>query len=169
MKWHRRGNELYLMLCLSPPMPSEIQKLVKRINTKYWWHVTPADPLAYQKRGKFFASTYSEAEFYGRPNNEPEKVCIRAPLVGDSNTVEKRLLGKVEGFDGMSISRRLALDAKMRKIALRKGYDCIVILSHGGYRRFRGEGKMPRSIELNVIDLGCLKTSANPNGIVRST
>ena len=150
-------------------MPIKIQKLVKRINAKYWWHVTPTDPLAYQKRGKFFASTYSEAEFYGRPNDEPEKVLVRAPLVGDSNTVEKRLLGKVEGFDGMSVSRRLAVDAKMRKIAERKGYDCIVILSHGGYKRFRGEGKIPRSIELNVIDLGCLKTSSNSCRALRTT
>ncbi len=144
-------------------MAIDMQELIKHINRKHWWHVTPVDPLAYQKRGKFFASTYSEAEFYGRPNDEPEKVFISAPLVGDANTVERRLLGKVEGFDGMAAERRLALDAKMRKIALQKGYDSIVVLAQTGLKRFRKEGKIPRNIELNVIDLRCLKTSMKYN------
>jgi hypothetical protein len=141
-------------------MPINVQKLVEYINRKNWWHVSPVDPLAYQKRGKFLASTYSEAEFYGRPNDEPERVFIRTPLVGDPNTVERKLLGKVEGFDGMNINRRLALDAKMRRNALQKGYDSIVILAPGRYKKFRSDGKIPRSIELNIIDFRCLKSSA---------
>jgi hypothetical protein len=64
-------------------MPIDVQKLVEHINRKNWWHVTPVDPLAYQKRGKFLASTYSDAEFYGRPNDEPEKVFYQ-------NTVGRR-------------------------------------------------------------------------------
>jgi hypothetical protein len=145
-------------------MPIDIQKLVDYINRKFWWHVTPVDTLAYQKRGKFFSSTYPRAEFYGRPNDEPEKVSIRAPLVGDANTVEIRLLGKVEGFDGMGVKHRLALDARMKRIALRKGYDSIVVLAIPGYKKFRKEGNIPRSIELNVVDLRCLKYPAKPNG-----
>jgi len=134
-----------------------MQKLVKHINRKNWWHVTPRDPLAYQKRGKFFASTYTGAEFYGRPNDEPEKVCIKAPLVGNKNTVERRLMGRVLGFDGMGVQNRLALDARMKRLALRRGYDSIVVLAIPAYKKFRQEGKIPRNIELNVIDLRCLK------------
>jgi len=84
--------------------------------------------------------------------------------VGDANTVEIRLLGKVEGFDGMGVKRRLALDARMKKIALRKGYDSIVVLAQTGLKRLRTEGKIPRSIELNVVDLRCLKSPLKPNG-----
>lgn len=145
-------------------MQVDTQELVNYINRKYWWHVTPVDRLGYQKRGKFFSSTYTRAEFYGRPNDEPERVSIKKPLVGDANTVEIRLLGKVKGFDGMSIQRRLALDARMKRIALRKGYDSIIVFAETGLKRFRKEGKIPRNIELNVVDLSCLKSPLKPNG-----
>lgn len=145
-------------------MQIDTKKLVKYVNRKDWWHVTPVDPLAYKKRGKFFSSTYARAEFWGRPNDVPEKVCIKKPLVGDANTVEVRLLGKVKGFDGMSIHSRLALDARMKRIALHKGYDSIIVLAETGLKRFRKEGKIPRNIELNVVDLRCAKSSLKPNG-----
>jgi len=90
-------------------MQTNTKRLVDYINRKHWWHVTP---LAYQKRGKFFASTYSEAEFWGRPNHEPERVCINNPFVGDNNTVERKLLGKVASHDGMGAKQRFAVDAK---------------------------------------------------------
>ena len=144
---------------LNLPVRIEMQKLIAHINRKNWWHVTPRDPRAYWKRGKFLASTYAEAEFYGRPNNQPEKVCICSPLVGDKNTIEKRLLGRVIGFEGMAVKRRLALDARMKRIALQKGYDSIAVLAIPHYKKFRTEGKIPRSIELNVQDLHCLKSS----------
>jgi hypothetical protein len=40
-------------------------KIVALVNRKAWWHVPPQDPMAYGKRGKFFASSFSEVEFYG--------------------------------------------------------------------------------------------------------
>jgi hypothetical protein len=55
-------------------MPNDLQKLIKHINRKDWWHVRPADPRAYEKRGKFFTSSFGEAEFYGRPDDVPERV-----------------------------------------------------------------------------------------------
>ena len=128
-----------------------MQKLVDYINSKHWWHVTPVDPLAYQKRGKFFSHSFARAEFWGRPNDEPEKVSIRNPIVGDNNTVERKLLGRVESFDDMGTPKRFALDAKMYKAALKKGFDSIVVLSPIGFQQLRQEGKIPRSIELNVI------------------
>ncbi len=81
--------------------------------------------------------------------------------MGDASTVEIRLLGKVKGFDGMGVKRRLALDARMKRIALRKGYDSIVVFAQTGLKKFRKEGKIPRSIELKVIDLRGLKSSPN--------
>lgn len=79
----------------------------------------------------------TRAEFYGRPNDEPEKVSIKKPLVGEASTVERRLLGKVEDFDGIGVKRHLALDARMKKIALRKGYDSIIVLAETGLKHFR--------------------------------
>jgi len=48
------------------------EKLVAHVNRKGWWHVPPRDPTAYGKRGKFFASSFREAEFWGRPLDEPQ-------------------------------------------------------------------------------------------------
>ena len=68
-------------------MRDHIQTLIARVNRKSWWHVKPAEASAYRKRGKFLASTFQEAEFYGRPGDCPEKVTIASPVVGDNDTV----------------------------------------------------------------------------------
>lgn len=138
-------------------MRDEMQMLIKHINRKDWSHVTPQDPRAYQERGKFFASTYVDAEFYGRPNDVPEKVSISTPLVGTNATIERRLFGRVVSHLDMEIKRRFALDAKMRKAALQQGYDSIVLMSQTCYRHFRKAGKIPRNIELNVLNLRCMR------------
>jgi hypothetical protein len=57
-------------------------KLVARINRKDWWHVPPAAPKAYQQRGKFLASTFREAEFWGRPLDTPIRVRVINPIIG---------------------------------------------------------------------------------------
>jgi hypothetical protein len=36
------------------------EKLIAHVNRKQWWHVPPADPDAYAKRGKFLASSFRE-------------------------------------------------------------------------------------------------------------
>lgn len=144
-------------------MRDELHELIKYINRKQWWHVTPEDPRAYEKRGKFLASTYREAEFYGRPNDKPDKVVIRVPLVGTNATIERRLFRKVVSHPNIIVERRIALDAKMRRAALRKGFDSIVLMSDSSYKRFCKDGKIPRSIELNVLDLRCM-TTPKPDG-----
>jgi len=73
-----------------------IEKVIQRINRKDWWQATPVDPSSYSKRGKFLASTYREAEFWGRPNNAPERVTVKNPLIGDEKTIERTLLGRYE-------------------------------------------------------------------------
>jgi hypothetical protein len=51
----------------------------------------------------------------------------------------------------MSIKERFALDAKMKKSALAKGYDSIVLMTAKGFSDFRNVGKLPRSLELNIL------------------
>jgi hypothetical protein len=112
-------------------MRNDLQTLINHINRKDWWHVKPADPIAYEKRGKFFTSSFVEAEFYGRPNDAPEKVTITSPVVGDNDTIERKLLGRVESYPEMTVRRRFAVDAKLCRAALRKGYDFIVLMTNG--------------------------------------
>lgn len=115
------------------------------------------DIRAYQKRGKFFASSFREAEFYGRPNDQPERVSIVSPLIGDNDGIERKLLGKVESHSEITVHKRLSLDAKLRRAALRMGFDSIVLLTAPALNALRKEGKIPRSIELNVLNLDCLR------------
>lgn len=115
------------------------------------------DTRAYEKRGKFLASSFREAEFYGRPHDIPERVAIAAPVVGDDHYIETTLIGRVESAPNMSVPKRLALDARLRGAALRKGFDSIVLLTPIGFRQFKNKGRIPRSMELNVVELRCLK------------
>jgi len=147
---------------VSATMKANIRKLVHHINRKVWWHVKPDDAKSYEKRGKFLSSSFGEAEFYGRPAGIPERVRISRPLVGDNNSVERTLLGRVESSPDITVPKRLALDARLRRAALRQGYDSIALMTASGFRKFMNEGKVPRSIELNVLDLRCL-TSAEHN------
>lgn len=138
-------------------MAIDMEKLVRHINRKYSWHVTPEDPTAYKKRGKFLASTYKDAEFYGRPNDQPEKVEVKSPLVGDEETIAQ-ILRVPPQHAGMTIEQIARHDAKWKRAALAKGYDSIVLLTPESLRKFRSEGKLPRSIELNILELSCLKS-----------
>lgn len=136
-----------------------VQRIIDHVGRKQWWHVPPRDPVAYKKRGKFYASTYQEAEFWGRPLDQPERVQVHRPLVGDEITVELELFGSPitpeKEWEDMepskAIQERFRLDAQIKAIAQRKGYDSIVLMSPSGYARFRANGRMPRSIELNVF------------------
>jgi len=125
-------------------------KLVSHVNRKQWWHVLPADPDAYQKRGKFLASSFGEAEFYGRPLDEPEKVTIARPLVGDERTISKAL-GIPPQRDGMPLRQIAAHDAVWRNAALKKGFDSILLMSPRCFVEFKASGKLPRSLELNIL------------------
>jgi len=133
------------------------QKLIRHVNRKRWWHVPPQDAAAYSKRGKFFASSFSEAEFYGRPSDIPERVTIARPLVGDERTIA-RVLRIPPQREGMSLEAIAGHDELWRNAALAKGFDSIVLMSEEGFQKFEKEGKIPRSIELNILDLRCLGT-----------
>jgi len=130
-------------------------KLISRINRKDWWHVPPSDPQAYEKRGMFLTSTFREAEFWGRPLDSPIRVRVQNPIIGDEALIETELLGERSEFPGHDSPKllewRWKLDAKLKKAAENKRYDSIVLLSPSGYAKFIAEGKLPLSIELNLL------------------
>lgn len=128
-------------------------KLIAYVNRKSWWHLPPMDSKAYAKRGKFLASTYAEAQFYGlfgtgRPLEQ--RVKIAKPLVGDEKKIA-RVLGIPPQYDGMTIEQMAAHDAKWRNAALRKGFDAILLMAPVTFAEWKKSGKIPRSLELNVL------------------
>ena len=137
--------------------------LIKYIARKEWWHVPPRDPDAYQKRGKFYSSTFGEAEFYGRPG-EPERVTVQNPLVGDEAFIEKTLFQHrySEPFNDMSgqalLDARFDLDARIKAAAIEKGYDTVILMAPCKFAEYLVSGKIPRSLELNIL----MVQKANP-------
>jgi hypothetical protein len=73
--------------------------------------------------------------------------------VGDDSIIEKALFGRVDSDPNMSIERRLVLDARLRRAALQKGFDCIVLLTPKSFQAFSRHGTIPRSIELNILNI----------------
>lgn len=129
-------------------------RLVAHVNRKQWWHSPPIDPKAYEKRGMFLSSSFAECEFYGRPLDEPKQVVVAKPLVGDEKAIERKLFGHlVTNFEEepRSIAEIQALDSERKRLALKKGYDSIVLMSPKCFTEWKSTGKIPRSIELNIL------------------
>jgi hypothetical protein len=127
------------------------QKTVAHVNRKAWWHVPPRDLRGYKKRGKFLASTFKEAEFWGRPLDEPQRVLIARPLLGDEQTIEKKLFGRRLSTSDITMEERWRLDAKVKQTALAHGYDSVVLMTPKAFAELKRKGKIPRSLELNVF------------------
>jgi hypothetical protein len=134
---------------------SKRRALIAKINRKNWWHVPPSDPKAYEKRGKFYSSTFQESMFWGRPLDAPQRVEVKNPVVGDELEVWRVLFGaplKVPDLNSPRLLQwRWKVDSQMKRAALRKGYDAIAIMSPSGFRKFK-EGRLPSSVELNVLN-----------------
>lgn len=133
--------------------------LLQKLNTSDWWHVPPCDPDAYKKRGKFLASTFLQAEFYGRPSDNPERVNVVNPLFGFSDSeILVKLFGKRKARKYLNYilnaenfyEARIELDAKMYKQAKAMGFDAIVLMTPQGKKALL-KGRKPNSIELNLI------------------
>jgi hypothetical protein len=131
---------------------SPYEMLVAHVNRKNWWHVPPVDPAAYMKRGKFYSVSFAAAEFWGRPLNEPERVKISKPLIGDEKGIAK-VLGIPPQHDGMTLEQIAEHDAKWRNAALKKGFDAIVLMSPKCFAEWKITGRIPRSLELNVLNV----------------
>jgi hypothetical protein len=76
------------------------------------------------------------------------------PLVGDEATIERKLFGKVVSTWELTVIQRFSLDAKMKRAALAKGYDSILLMDRGSFVRLKATGKIPRSLELNILCVG---------------
>ena len=150
---HAEPGESVMNAATRPKPSAHIERLIQRVNRKDWWHVPPVDPFSYSKRGKFLSSTYREAESYGRPSNTPERVTVRNPLIGDEKTIETVLLGKpvVRNPKAALATEQFAIDAKLYKAGRARGYDAIVLLSPANFDKFKTQGKIPLSIELNLL------------------
>jgi hypothetical protein len=140
-------------------------RLVAHVNRKSWWHVPPVDPEAYKRRGKFYSVSFAAAEFWGRPLDEPEKVKIAKPLVGDEKSIA-RVLDILPQHEGMTLEQIAAHDAKWRNAALKKGYDAILLMSAKCFAEWKTTGKIPRSLELNILDVsvGCGSQQSGEKG-----
>jgi hypothetical protein len=134
------------------PMKKEFyRKLIAHVNRKHWWHVPPRDTAAYRKRGKFLASSFSEAEFWGRPLDQPQRVSIVRPLVGDEQTIEETLFGQRLSRDDISLDERWRFDARIKKAALAHGYDSVLLMTPKAFIELKTKGRVPRHMELNVF------------------
>jgi hypothetical protein len=87
---------------------------------------------------------------------------VKNPLIGDEETIERTLLGRYESKSWPDLDehiaagkpfaeRRYALDANLYKAGRAKGYDAIVLLSPSNFAKFKSEGRIPLSIELNLL------------------
>ena len=121
------------------------EKLIARIIRKDWLHIPPSDPQASQLCGMFLASTFREAEFWGRFLDTPIRVNIGNPLIGDEDAIQTELYVIPPQYPGDDSSRllewRWRLDAKLNEAALTKEYDAIVLLSSNGYAKPAGKFK----------------------------
>lgn len=134
--------------------------LIEKVNRSKWWHVKPKDKNAYKKRGKFLASTFRQAEFYGRPNNGFEQVEIKNPVFGFSeleilkklfdNKIAKIELEKINVDDDNFYKNRITLDSKIHNKAKELGFDSIILMTEQGKKSLKN-GRKPNSIELNLI------------------
>ncbi len=133
--------------------------LIEKINKSEWWHVFPRDHDAYTKRGKFFASTFQQAAFYGRPNDIPSRVLIKNPIYGFfeaeilkklfPETYKDRILS--ENADSKNwYKKRIALDLAIFRKAKLLGYDAVILMSANG-KKYLENNKKPPSIELNLL------------------
>jgi len=127
------------------------EKLVFYINSHNWWRTVLPDEKMVKARGLFYASSYRDAEFYGRPINTPSNVNVKYPLVGDEAHIMQALSLPLPSQD-ISIKERFALDAKIMRLATAKGHDSVVLVTTKGYEMYMKTGTIPRSIELQVFN-----------------
>ena len=126
------------------------EKLVLHINAHKGWRTALPDAKMINRRGLFYASSYKEAEFYGRPIDIPFTINIKRPLFGDEIHVMQTLGLPLPNQD-ISIKERFAMDAKMKRLAIAKGYDSVALFTTKAYQTYMKTGTIPRSIELQVF------------------
>lgn len=129
--------------------------LISKINNKEWWR-TAVNEDAVKERGLFLASSYEEAEFYGKPLDKPFKTEVKNPLIGDEKTILNTL--GIKPIENITVEQQFELDKQMKQKAEELGYDSIALMSEKGFSKYKENGKIPKSIELNVF-----KNEATPD------
>jgi len=107
--------------------------------------VAKLSPTAYSKRGKIFASSFAEAEFWGWRLDVPQRVSVAKACAGDERAISK-VLGIPSPRAGVSVKQISAPDSKWRNAALRKGFDSILVLAPQAFAKFKTTGELPRSL-----------------------
>ena len=112
---------------------SDLKKLIKKINSMDWWRTAVSDEAAIKERGLFLASSYKEAEFYGRPIDEPFSVEIENPLIGSEPVVMQKL-GLTMPTEDIPVAERFELDKKMKDKAVALGFRNLLrfVVRHAG-------------------------------------
>ena len=82
---------------------------------------------------------------------DPIRASVSNPLIGDETFIERKLFGRRVSRQDLSMEQRWNLDAKMKRAALRPGYDSILLMAPQGFAKFRANGKTPRTMELNIL------------------
>lgn len=132
-------------------MLQDDSKLISYINSHSWWRTALPDEKAVKARGIFYASSFKDAEFYGRPIDTPFRVYVTNPLFGDEPLI-MQFLGLSLQSPSISVKERFALDAKMTKLAASKGYDSIALATTKAYENYMVTSRIPSSIELQVFN-----------------
>lgn len=88
--------------------------------------------------------------------DDPQRVTITRPLVGDEDAIEKILFGRRVSSEDIAMEKRWALDARIKKAAFAHGYDSIVLMTPQEFSVFNSIGTLPRSMELNILSAGPL-------------
>ncbi len=134
-------------------------RVIKRINQREWWR-TWINKQALKERGLFLESCFRSAEFYGRPLDNPFKVNLKNPLIGDDEFVMSTLglppIVWASYKDGMEeISEKENKIIKMQsvkmRIAMDMGFDSIAILSANDFKRLKEKGRLPNGYDLQVF------------------
>lgn len=128
--------------------------IADKINKRVWWRTVIVDRDAISERGLFLASSFRDAEFYGRPRDKKFRVKIEKPLIGTSEIIEKKLFGEKKfDWEKINISEIMATEKRIKKVAEKLGYDSIAyFLSKKEYQNYQVNGRMPVHIELTVFN-----------------
>lgn len=127
-----------------------LKELVRRINNKNWWHVR-RDIDRHRKQGTFLSSTFRRAALLGQPITEPYQVSVSSPFVGDEEAIEVQLLKERVRPGVTDMPMQLRWDGRLKKAALKQGYDCIVFMSPKDFEDYRLREKIPLSIDLTIF------------------
>jgi hypothetical protein len=96
-------------------------------------------------------STFRKAELLGRPIEEPYQVNVSSPFVGDEGAIEVELLKQRMPSEATDMPPQLRWDGRLKKAAVKQGYDCVVFMSPKDFKDYRLRGKIPLSIDLTIF------------------